>query len=175
MVCGFQYTFIHTKHFQFIAYKCASLHQQIFLARSYLPTKPLTKPFSKFFMSLPKYDLFLRWPSTSACKHIKPKSTLFTRLFPTVSHQLHCNVHVDMQHTLLQTSNTVYIKSVQYGSEILATNFAFFTFNLNSGIHVNDVIMCHTIIPHVATQRTSTTIQHICPTVITPLQQGCIP
>jgi hypothetical protein len=40
-------------------------------------------------------------PPASPCKDIKAHSTLFSRLFSTVSHQFHCNVYVDMQHSLL--------------------------------------------------------------------------
>ena len=101
---------------QFIAEKCASLHSQIFHTRSYHPPmKPSATPFPKSFSPFPTSGLGLglplRCPSTSACKHIKPHLTLFTSLCPNcVSHHFHSNVHVDKQHALLQTSNTVYMK-----------------------------------------------------------------
>jgi hypothetical protein len=75
MVCGLQYTFIHTKHFQFIADKCASLHSQIFHAPSYPPRAPLRRigrTFgATFFATFPilRPTLGLRCPSTNACKN----------------------------------------------------------------------------------------------------------
>ena len=96
MVCGLQYTYIHTKLFQFILEEYASLHSQIFHAGLYHPTTPLTKPFPKSLTFLPKFGS----PSTSACKHTKPHSTLLTRFSTTMSYissttlyMLICNIH----------------------------------------------------------------------------------
>ena len=133
MVCGLEYTVIHTKHFQFIADKCASLHSQICHARSYpilLMTAGMACGRTWVATCLPRFlSLSLKLglfccPSTSACKHTKPHSTLFTCLFPTMSHIssiamciLICNIHYSR--LALQFIS----RSVQYFSKTLATNF----------------------------------------------------
>ena len=88
MVCGLQYSFIHTKNVQFIADKCSSLNSQIFHARSY-PGKifGMRAGTACFATSLPTFFslslIFVqRLPSTNACKHINPHSTLFTLFTP---------------------------------------------------------------------------------------------
>ena len=100
MVCGLQYTYIHTKLFQFIAEECASLHSQIFHAGLYhpRPRKPLTTPFANLPAISP--TLLAHCPSTCACKHTKPHSTLLTRFSTTMSYissttlyMLICNIH----------------------------------------------------------------------------------
>jgi hypothetical protein len=125
MVCGLEYTFIHTKHFQFIADKCASLHSQISHACSYRPPRPLRKPLPNLPICCPIFGLPLRCcPSTSACKHTKLHSTLFTRSLPTMSHIssiamciLICNIHY-CRLPIYSIS-----RIVQYFSEIPVTNF----------------------------------------------------
>ena len=125
-----QYNFIHTKLFQFIADKCASLHSQICHSRSCHPIKGKIRPAILAAVATPRTTCpavgpRLRCcPSTSACKHTKPHSTLFTCLFPTVSHIsciamciLICNIHYC--NVAIQSAS----RSVQYFSKTLATNF----------------------------------------------------
>jgi hypothetical protein len=133
MVCGLHYTFLHTKQFQFIADKCVSLHSQIFHIRSY-PILPMIAGMAcgrtccaTWFPILLNLSLKLGrrvCPSTSACKHTKLPLTLFTRSFPAMSHISSiamCILIRNIHYCRLAMQSAS--RSVQYFSEILATNF----------------------------------------------------
>ena len=158
-----QYNFIQKIHFQFIADKSASLHSQICHSRYYPPMRRgitraaiLAAVLRPCLTCCPVGPRLRCCPSTSACKHTKPHSTLFTRLFPTMS-------HISSIAMCILICNIIYCILAVYTKKcpVLQWNPGH-KFSLNSGFLVYVDIMCHTVNPYVATQSTSTMIQHIC-------------